>query len=205
VALGRPASLDTPWRVHAVVPRSRANGPGVRFTIWSQGCALGCPECFNPRTHNPGGPAVTRSAGDLVDAVLAEAGIDGVTLTGGEPLEQPAAVVAFCQAVRARTDLGIVILSGFTRREIEADAARASAAEAADMVIAGRYNAGRHLGSGLRGSDNKIYWARTDRYTPADFAAVPDMEIAVAPDGAITISGMPEAAAGWPGGLEAHG
>ena len=54
-------------------------------------------------------------------------------------------------------------------------------------------------------ANNKIYWARTGRYTPADFAAVPDMEIAVAPDGTIAISGMPEAAAGWPGGLEAHG
>ena len=38
-------------RVHAVDPRSRANGPGVRFVIWLQGCTLGCAGCFNPATH----------------------------------------------------------------------------------------------------------------------------------------------------------
>jgi pyruvate-formate lyase-activating enzyme len=46
-------ALSTPWRVHAVDPRSRANGPGTRFVIWSQGCTLGCAGCFNPETHPP--------------------------------------------------------------------------------------------------------------------------------------------------------
>jgi anaerobic ribonucleoside-triphosphate reductase activating protein len=184
--------LETPWRVHAIEPRSRANGPGVRFTIWSQGCALGCPGCFNPRTHDPAGPAQTRTAGELLAVVLGVAdGVDGVTLTGGEPLEQPAAVAAFCAGLRRRSDLGIVILSGFSRDEIERHPARAAAVRDADMVIAGRYNARRRIATGLRGSANKVYWARTRRYRAEDFAAVPELEIAVAADGTLTISGMP--------------
>jgi anaerobic ribonucleoside-triphosphate reductase activating protein len=188
-------ALDTRWRVHAVEPRSRANGPGARFTIWSQGCTLGCPGCFNPRTHSPGGPARVWTVADLLAITLAEAdgldGLDGVTLTGGEPLEQPAAVAAFCAGLRQRSDLGIIILSGFTRAEIEQDPARVAAVRHADMVIAGRYNARRRIAAGLRGSDNKVYWTRTGRYRPADFTAVPDLEIAIATDGTITISGMP--------------
>jgi anaerobic ribonucleoside-triphosphate reductase activating protein len=186
----------TPWRIHAVLARSAANGPGLRFVIWSQGCTLACPGCFNPGTHPPddGEPGSAEELAALVlgkDDGSKDDGIEGVTLTGGEPLEQPAAVARFCELIRAGGDLGIVILTGFTRREIAADPARERAVRDADMVLAGRYNAGRHLGSGLRGSDNKEYWARTARYSPADFTAAPDVELIVAPDGSVTVTGMP--------------
>jgi anaerobic ribonucleoside-triphosphate reductase activating protein len=183
--------LNVPWRVHAVLPRSEANGPGLRYTIWSQGCALACPGCFNPGTHQAGGPQQQRLTGELAAAALAEPGIEGVTLTGGEPLEQPAAIAAFCGQIKARSDLGVIILTGFSRGEVQADAGRSAAVAAADMVIAGRYNARRHLGSGLRGSDNKVYWARTARYRPEDFATVPDVEITIEPGGMITVTGLP--------------
>jgi anaerobic ribonucleoside-triphosphate reductase activating protein len=205
------AALATRWRIHAVVAASRANGPGMRFTIWSQGCTLGCPGCFNPGTHPSGWPAEDWPVGKLIAAVAAQASrIEGVTLTGGEPLEQPAAVAAFCREIRARTNLGIIILSGFTQSEIEADPARMAAVTDADMIIAGRYNASLHLGTGLRGSSNKEYWARTGRYCARDFAAVPDLEIAVAADGMITVSGMPDGMVtfggmpGQPGGRDLH-
>jgi anaerobic ribonucleoside-triphosphate reductase activating protein len=192
----RPAP---PWRVHAVLPRSAANGPGLRFVIWSQGCTLACPGCFNPQTHPPAGK--TQTAAGLAAAALAAAalpgpghGLEGVTLTGGEPLEQPAAVADFCTRIRAASDLGIIISTGFTRHEIETDRARSEAARHADMIIAGRYNARRHLGTGLRGSDNKAYWARTGRYSPADFGAVPDVELVIAPDGTVTLTGLPDVA-----------
>jgi anaerobic ribonucleoside-triphosphate reductase activating protein len=203
------AALAVPWRVHAVEPRSRANGPGVRFVVWSQGCALGCPGCFNPGTHPAGRRAQEQPAGELAAAAVALASqVEGVTLTGGEPLQQPQAVAAFCGEVKARTNLGIVVLSGYTRAEIESDPARLAAVAQADMIIAGRYNRSLHLGSGLRGSANKQYWARTSRYRAEDFGAVPDLEIAVAADGTITVSGMPDGPVtieGQPGRVAAAG
>jgi anaerobic ribonucleoside-triphosphate reductase activating protein len=72
---GGPAR-GTPWRIHAVLPRSAANGPGLRFVIWSQGCTLACPGCFNPRTHPAGGEP--RTAGDLAAAALAAGRRDGI-------------------------------------------------------------------------------------------------------------------------------
>jgi anaerobic ribonucleoside-triphosphate reductase activating protein len=136
-------------------------------------------------------------ASELADTVLAEADeIEGVTLTGGEPLEQPAAVAQFCSRIRARSGLGIVILTGFARQEVEADPARRAAVAHADMVIAGRYNRRLHLGAGLRGSANKEYWTRTGRYSAADFTAVPDVEVIVAADGTMTVTGLPEAVQG---------
>lgn len=188
---GVSSSLDTPWRLHAVVPRSAANGPGVRRVIWSQGCALGCPGCFNPETHPDTGAGLVRTAGEVAEEALADAArIKGVTLTGGEPLEQPAAVAAFCAELRARSGLSVIVLTGFTRAEIEADPARSAAVADADLVIAGRYNARLRLARGLRGSSNKEYWMRTGRYTADDLAAVPELEITIADDATVTFTGM---------------
>jgi anaerobic ribonucleoside-triphosphate reductase activating protein len=178
------------WRVHAVLPHSYANGPGARFVIWTQGCTLACPGCFNPETH-PEDLGEPRAPGELASQAAATPDIEGVTLTGGEPLQQPGAVEEFCQRIKTTSSLGVVILTGFTRREITHDSARSRAVRHADMVIAGRYNASRRLGTGLRGSDNKEYWARTARYQPGDFASIPDVEFIVAPDGTLTVTGMP--------------
>ena len=73
-------------RVHAIEPRSRANGPGVRFVVWLQGCTLGCPGCFNPLTHDP--RAGTERAVDDIVAQLRAVRVDGLTLSGGEPMQQ---------------------------------------------------------------------------------------------------------------------
>ncbi|WP_217168916.1 4Fe-4S cluster-binding domain-containing protein [Streptomyces sp. AC512_CC834] len=185
------SGLGTPWRLHAVVPRSTANGPGVRYVAWSQGCALACPGCFNPETHPAAGAGPARTAGEVADEVLADAAsLEGVTLTGGEPLEQPAAVAAFCAELRARSGLSVIVLTGFTRAEIESDEARSAAVADADLVIAGRYNTRLRLARGLRGSSNKEYWTRTGRYTPDDLAAVPELEITIAADATLTFTGM---------------
>lgn len=203
-----PETGETQWRVHAVLPRSRANGPGLRYVIWAQGCTLGCPGCFNPETHPaspPGDSAPPRlTAERLADMVLAEAEraagdgcpLDGVTLSGGEPLEQPAPLAAFTGRLREGgrnpgTDLGVIVLTGFTRAEIERDPRLTAAVADADMVIAGRYNAALRLASGLRGSANKEYWERSARYRATQFGEVPEVELIIAPDGGLTVTGTP--------------
>ena len=42
--------------VHAIMPASRANGPGLRCVVFVQGCNLNCPGCFNPWSHAFHGP-----------------------------------------------------------------------------------------------------------------------------------------------------
>jgi anaerobic ribonucleoside-triphosphate reductase activating protein len=161
----------------------------MRFVVWSQGCSLGCVGCFNPNTH-PAHGAARRDVADLIDEVLGTDGIEGVTLTGGEPLEQPGPVQAFCRALRHRSNLGIIVLTGFARAEVQGDPRRAAAVADADLVIAGRFNARLRLGSGLRGSSNKEYWALTGRYSAADFDEVPETELIIGADGSITMTGM---------------
>src|SRR3990172_12478082 len=95
--------------LHAFEPSSRANGPGLRAVLWTQGCSLGCPGCFNSETHDPG-------AGREVDVELLAGeiagrhGIDGVSISGGEPLQQAEALCELLERLRP-TSLSILVRS----------------------------------------------------------------------------------------------
>lgn len=182
------AVADPPLAVHATLNRSSANGPGDRFVIWVQGCTLACPGCFNPETHRSGEPS--QNVDELAEQVLAVPNLEGVTLTGGEPLQQPEAVAALLRRIRQRSNLGVVLISGFTEVEIRADERLMSACRDVDVVVAGRYNRGLHLAAGLRGSSNKSYWFLTDRYEPTQFEELPDTEIVITPTGELVATGM---------------
>ena len=174
--------------LHAFIPRSRANGPGLRAVLWVQGCTLGCPGCFNPETHAGGGNAYDPAT--LAAEIAALPDIEGLTISGGEPLQQITALEPLLAALRTRTTLSIILFTGFEPDEIQ----RLPGAEAVlthcDVLIAGRYRREQHLAADLRGSSNKQLLFLTDRYTPADFNDLPPTEIWINPDGSLTFSGI---------------
>jgi anaerobic ribonucleoside-triphosphate reductase activating protein len=141
---------DPVIRVHAIEPRSRANGPGARFVVWLQGCTLGCAGCFNPATHGGGGTPMT--VDDVMAQVPADAG--GLSLSGGEPLQKAAAIVPLLEAARAR-GLSTLAFSGYTREEIEALPSGPEVLARLDVLVDGRYVAAERLATGLRGSANQ--------------------------------------------------
>jgi anaerobic ribonucleoside-triphosphate reductase activating protein len=65
-------------RLHGFVARSRANGPGIRAVVWTQGCTLGCPGCFNPGSHPSEGPGGEVATDEL--AALSVVLLTGYTL-----------------------------------------------------------------------------------------------------------------------------
>jgi anaerobic ribonucleoside-triphosphate reductase activating protein len=175
-------------RVHAIEPRSRANGPGTRFVVWLQGCTLGCPGCFNPATHDAaGGRAAT--VAELADQLATTRGIEGLSLSGGEPLEQPEAAVALLDAARA-LGLSTLAFSGYTLAEIRALPHGPDVLARLDVLIDGRYVAGERLATGLRGSANQRIHLLTSRYSLADVEATPVAEIRIAPGGDVVLTGV---------------
>ncbi|HEU0032657.1 MAG TPA: 4Fe-4S single cluster domain-containing protein [Kofleriaceae bacterium] len=176
----------TAVRVHGIDPRSRANGPGARFVIWLQGCTLGCPGCFNPGTHDPlAGRATT------VDELAAQFGddIEGISLSGGEPLQQPEAAAALLERAQRR-GLSTLAFSGYTLDEIRALPGGPAVLARLDVLVDGRYRAGERLATGLRGSANQRIHLLTDRYTLADVEATPVAEIVIGADGVIQLTGV---------------
>lgn len=64
-----------------------ANGPGVRVSIFMQGCCFNCKNCFNPETHDfAGGKEFTDETIARVLALCAPDHMAGLSVLGGEPL-----------------------------------------------------------------------------------------------------------------------
>ena len=76
-------------RIAGTVDDSIVDGPGFRYTVFTQGCSHHCPGCHNPETHDfAGGRTVDTDA--IVAQMRANPLLDGLTLSGGDPMEQPA-------------------------------------------------------------------------------------------------------------------
>ncbi|HEY5926067.1 MAG TPA: 4Fe-4S single cluster domain-containing protein [Kofleriaceae bacterium] len=175
-------------RVHAIEPRSRANGPGARFVVWLQGCTLGCPGCFNPTTHDTrGGRDV--SLDELARQLADTPGIEGVSLSGGEPLQQAEGAAALLAAARA-LGLSTLAFSGYTLEEIRALPHGPTVLAQLDVLVDGRYVAGERLATGLRGSANQRIHLLTSRYQLADVEATPVAEIRIGPSGDVVLTGV---------------
>lgn len=64
-----------------------SNGPGVRASIFMQGCTFNCKNCFNPETHDfTGGKEFTEDTIDRIINICANENIEGLSVLGGEPL-----------------------------------------------------------------------------------------------------------------------
>src|SRR4051812_25217448 len=93
-------SIGTPTlRISRAVTRTAVLGPGMRAAVWVQGCDLRCRGCILPEGHDRTGGTVV-AVPTLAQALLREHGIDGVTLSGGEPFMQPGACAALIDALR---------------------------------------------------------------------------------------------------------
>jgi len=99
----KPTELTA--RVHSFQSFGAVDGPGIRYVIFLQGCPYHCPYCHNPDTQPmEGGTEYT--VGELADRVeryRSYFGAEGgVTVSGGEPLMQPAFLAAFFKECHAR-------------------------------------------------------------------------------------------------------
>ena len=175
-------------RIHAVEERSRANGPGARFVVWMQGCTLGCPGCFNPQTHAPGG-GNEHDVAEITARMAAAKGIEGLSLSGGEPLQQPEAAAALLDAARA-LGWSTLAFSGYSIDEIRALAGGPEVLARLDVLIDGRYRAGERQATGLRGSANQQIHLLTARYSLVEIESTPVAEIRIDKYGAAVLTGV---------------
>ena len=99
-------------RLAGIEPESIVDGPGYRLAVFVQGCPHGCPGCHNPGTHDPAGGRLSDTA-----EIIAQLGknplVRGVTLTGGEPMMQAAALCEVAAAARQK-GLSVWCYTGYT-------------------------------------------------------------------------------------------
>ena len=74
-------------RIAGLVSDSIVDGPGIRLTVFAQGCPHHCPGCHNPNSHDPMGGSEVEIE-DILHKMDKNPLLDGVTLSGGEPFAQ---------------------------------------------------------------------------------------------------------------------
>ena len=93
-------------RILAIYPETISDGYGLRYAIYFAGCAHRCPGCHNPQSHDPlgGEPLTAEWTERICDAIAANPILDGVTVSGGDPLHaaNEAEILALAKDIRSR-------------------------------------------------------------------------------------------------------
>lgn len=175
-----------------IVP-SDVDGPGTRAMIHFAGCSLACPGCFNPHTHALMGPGVwSGDAQSVARDMVAVSPL--VSISGGEPTDQPEALYELLVALR---DAGAESVVLFTGRRVEWLEKRSPVLWVAmqlliDVVIDGPFIQARmESNQVMRGSSNQRIITLTDAYTEDDFR---DRDVQVLVEGdRLVVTGFPDA------------
>jgi anaerobic ribonucleoside-triphosphate reductase activating protein len=193
--------------LHALIPASRANGPGLRTVVFFQGCEIGCVGCFNPQTHAFHGPEVT--VDDVLKQVLRarqEHPLEGITFSGGEPMQQATGLLQLIQGLHHQApELTFGMFSGYAEYELakgqywiwgdnSSEQHRKRLWEeirgSLDFAILGRFNRAQPSSLPLRTSRNQVLRLFTDRYSSADFTEQLT-EVSIKEDGQAEVTGFP--------------
>lgn len=170
-------------------------GPGRRLGLWVQGCTLACPGCASRDTWDPaGGRSVT--VADLayrMERMLAEHRLDGITITGGEPTDQAAALTEVLSRLAPRPD--VLVFTGRTHAAATAIASDFLALAA--CVVAGPYRADQPPVPALRrlvaSGNQTVHYAgpeAEERYMNWLSREAPDLQL-MADDRDLYLVGLP--------------
>lgn len=126
-------------RIAGTVNDSIVDGPGLRFTVFTQGCPHHCPGCHNPETHDPQGGHVVQTQ-EIIARMGKNPLLSGLTLSGGEPFMQSAACLELARAAHAK-GLNVWIYTGFVWENLlaEGDCDRMALLREADVLVDGPF------------------------------------------------------------------
>ena len=139
-------------RIAGLVPESYVDGDGIRFAIFMQGCLRNCEGCHNPETHTLDGGRLI-DTDEIISAIKKNPLLNGITLTGGEPLLQ---VDAADELARAAKNFGLSVwcYTGYTFEDLPPEAK--SLLENVDVLVDGAFiESLRDLELQFRGSHNQ--------------------------------------------------
>ena len=139
-------------RIAGLVPESYVDGDGIRFAVFMQGCLRNCAGCHNPATHALDGGRLI-DTDEIISAIKKNPLLDGITLTGGEPLLQVEAANELARAVKS-LGLSVWCYTGYTFEDLPP--AAAPLIKNVDVLIDGAFvESLRDLDLQFRGSRNQ--------------------------------------------------
>ena len=168
---------------------SKVNGPGNRFVLWTQGCSKGCSECFNPETWSNN--IFKELSPKQIFELIKNFEVDGVTISGGDPLEQEVELLELLMLISTiRLRKGVILFSGFTRAEISSNIIRESCLRYIDVLIDGRYEKNLKIDFSLKGSSNQEFYFFSNKISSNELCFDQEIEISSL-EGDIMMTGFP--------------
>lgn len=137
-------------------------GPYNRFGIWVQGCNRDCDGCVARMSHDPQYGTQIDTGALAWEIVLSDT--EGITVSGGEPFLQAAALTELITKVKRRRDIGVIIYTGYLFEELSDVDGAADLLSLTDLLIDGPYIRELDDGLSLRGSSNQRVLPLTERY-----------------------------------------
>lgn len=177
-------------KVHAIDPRNRANGPGMRYTIWLQGCSIGCDSCFNSLTHDPDLGYWLSIDELLADITKNKQQIEGISISGGEPLDQADSLLAFLKLYEPSAIGSVLLFSGYPYREIISNPHHSAVLPYLDVLISGPFRRQMLVPGRIPASTNQEIILLSDVYNKEEIQMVPTSQINITAEGEIHISGI---------------
>lgn len=86
-------------RISGIQKESSVDGQGLRYVLFTQGCKHNCKGCHNPETHSFDGGYIVNTE-DIAKEVAKNKILRGITISGGDPIEQPVALLDLVKRVK---------------------------------------------------------------------------------------------------------
>ena len=192
--------------IHGFVAHSQVNGPGMRAVVYFQGCNLGCAGCWNPATHAFVGPPRDEAhVAEQVARAHQTQFIEGVTFSGGEPMQQALDLLDLIRLLRrTRPEISLGMYSGYTERELDSGSfwTRYGIAQEArrrvweeikrhlDFAVLGRFVAVKPSQLPMRTSSNQSLRLFSGRYREEHFTPL-EFEVHIETQGLVQVTGFP--------------
>ena len=177
-------------RVFNILKNTKVEGPGNRYCIWVQGCSLHCRGCQAVHTWSHSG-GITLKTEDIIEDILNQKDIEGVTFLGGEPFEQAEALGIIAQKVK-ENNLSVLCFSGRLLEELRENPKNKMLLDNTDLLIDGPYEIDKtDYSRPWCGSSNQRYHFLTDRYNEEIFTKYKNkVEVNISQNGFIFMNGM---------------
>lgn len=145
---------------YSIVENEHLYGPGKRLLIFLQGCSIHCEGCINSHLWEFG-TGKDASTDEIVNLCLKNK-VEGVTLHGGEPLDQAEGLYPLVNSLK-KTGFTIILFTGYSKKEL--NSTQRQVWELADLIICGKFDIRkRNVYLQFRGSTNQRVIRRNGKY-----------------------------------------
>lgn len=151
--------------LHSIAYPVTALGPGMRAALWVAGCSRRCAGCISPLHQDPSSGRMMSTLAIVLRLARQADQLEGITISGGEPFEQPEALHDLIEMIRVRIpSWSIIVYTGFTLAELKRmQDPVIDALTMIDVLIDGPYMERLPSPHALKGSSNQRIYCFTEQ------------------------------------------